>query len=113
MFIRSEYLFWYTCLLPERIHANIDENMNCEDIAMQMLVTGMTNSPPIAVQVLKVIEDYGTVKGISAKKGHINNRGACMSYFHKSFGSRDVLRYNNAVLTRFEKIPFVKKVLES
>ena len=31
-----------------------------------------------------------------------------MDFFHKSFGNRDVLLYNNAVLSRFEKIPFLK-----
>ncbi len=40
MFIRSEYLFWYTCVMPEGVHAYIDRNMNCEDIAMQMLASG-------------------------------------------------------------------------
>ncbi len=41
MFIRSEYLFWYTCVMPEGVHAYIDRNMNCEDIAMQMLASGI------------------------------------------------------------------------
>ena len=59
-------------------------------------------------QVLKPIEDYGTVKGISALSGHLGNRGSCMNFFHKSFGNKDVLLYNNAVLSRFEKIPFLK-----
>ena len=99
-------------MLPERIHSYIDDNMNCEDIAMQMLVTGMANTPPIAVQVSKPIDDYGTVKGISALKGHLGNRALCLVEFHESFGFRDVLLYNSAVLARYEKIPFVKKTLE-
>ena len=112
MFIRSEYLLWYTCILPECVHAYIDDNMNCEDIAMQILVSGMTNQPPVAVQVLKPIEDYGTVRGISTHSGHLNNRASCMDFFHKSFGYKDVLLYNNAVATWFEKIPFVKVLPE-
>ena len=55
MFIRSEYLFWYTCILPECVHAYIDDNMNCEDIAMQMLASGMTNQAPVAVQVCEAM----------------------------------------------------------
>ncbi len=38
-------------MLPEQIHAHIDAHLNCEDIAMQMLVSGLTKQPPIAVQV--------------------------------------------------------------
>ena len=72
----------------------------------------MTNQAPVAVQVLKPIADYGTIKGISALAGHLANRGSCMDFFHKSFGHKDVLIYNNAVLTRFEKIPFFKVLPE-
>ena len=105
MFIRSEYLFWYTCLLPERIHAYINKNRNCEDIAMQMMVSGMTNSPPVAVQVTKPILDYGIFTGISAMKDHIQKRGGCLSYFQK----KNVLVYSNSVHTIFTKIPFLRK----
>lgn len=36
-FMKSDFLFWYSCILPEKIHKYIDEHMNCEDIAMQMV----------------------------------------------------------------------------
>ena len=75
---------------------------------MQMMASGMTNEPPVAVQVLKPIEDYGTQKGISALPGHLTNRATCMDFFYKSFGHKDVLLYNNWIATRFFKIPFVK-----
>ena len=109
MFIRSEYLFWYTCLLPERVHAYINKNRNCEDIAMQMMISGMTDSPPVAVQVTKPIHDYGIKTGISATNDHINNRGRCLSYFHESFGNKNVLVYSNSVHSIFSKIPFIRK----
>ncbi len=73
-----------------------------------MLSSGMTKAAPVAVQVRKPVEDYGTVKGISALADHLTNRGDCIGFFYRSFGNRDVLIYNNAVLSRFEKIPFVK-----
>src|SRR3954452_1762925 len=37
MFMSSDYLFAYTCLLPQSVHHYVDEQMNCEDIAINML----------------------------------------------------------------------------
>jgi hypothetical protein len=37
IFMKSDFLFWYSCILPEKFHKYIDEHMNCEDIAMQMV----------------------------------------------------------------------------
>ncbi len=64
---------------------------------------------PLCIQVTKPIADYGTAKGISAQEDHLEKRALCLSFFHAFYGSRDVLRYNDAVLARFQSIPFVKK----
>ncbi len=72
----------------------------------------MTNTPPVAVNVIKPILDYGTTKGISSRDGHLDNRAVCLQNFYEYFGRKDVLLYNSAVLSRFEKIDFVKKNLD-
>lgn len=36
-FMKSEYLFWYSCAFDRRVLQWIREHKNCEDIAMQMV----------------------------------------------------------------------------
>ncbi|RKO90509.1 exostosin, partial [Blyttiomyces helicus] len=42
MFIDADMLFLYTCLLPLEIHAYVDRMRNCEDIAFNMMASGLT-----------------------------------------------------------------------
>ncbi|EME31801.1 alpha-1,4-N-acetylglucosaminyltransferase EXTL3 isoform 2 [Galdieria sulphuraria] len=113
IFMKSDFLFWYSCILPERFHKYIDEHMNCEDIAMQMMITGMTRTPPLAVVGKAIPEDYGTDKstgGISTKSGHKEARNKCLTYFiSELFHGKDPLIYNSVIQTRFVKIPFAKR----
>lgn len=44
--------WYYTVKMPQHIRDWIDENMNCEDIAMNFLVANLTNKPPIKVIIL-------------------------------------------------------------
>lgn len=41
----------YTKKLTPEIRDWVDENMNCEDIAMNFLVANVTNQPPIKVNI--------------------------------------------------------------
>ena len=100
MFMSSEYLYDYTCLLPTSIHRYIDEHVNCEDIAMNLMVSGMTGSKPVAV-MLKV-DDFGTTSGISVKQGHLSNRSTCMTDLIRLF-KRDTLQYNREVFMPYRK----------
>jgi glycogenin glucosyltransferase len=100
MFISSEFLYIYTCLLPQKIHKYIDDNMNCEDIAMNLLVSGMTGSKPSAV--LLHVDDFGTTSGISIKGGHLISRSQCMTDLIRLFG-KDTLLYNREVFLPFRK----------
>jgi hypothetical protein len=100
MFMSSEYLYDYTCLLPTRIHRSIDEKLNCEDIAMNLMVSGMTGAKPVAV--LLHVDDFGTTSGISTKQGHLSNRSTCMTDLIRLFG-RDTLKYNREVFMPFRR----------
>ncbi|VDL99428.1 unnamed protein product [Schistocephalus solidus] len=46
-FIHRYYLHAYTYEMPSRIREIVDEEMNCEDIAMNFLVSHITRKPPI------------------------------------------------------------------
>lgn len=100
MFMSSEYLYDYTCLLPIKIHRYIDEHINCEDIALNLMVTGMTGAKPVAV--MHGVDDFGTTSGISIKNGHLSNRSNCMTDLIKLFG-RDTLKYNREVFLPYHR----------
>lgn len=116
MFMRADLLFFYRCLLPdERIHAFVDANRNCEDIACQCMVTGMSGSAPVAVRAEHTVEDYGTPGvglpgGISASRSHLGSRAHCIETFLETFWrDADPLVYNDVIMERFVKIPFEKR----
>lgn len=100
MFMHAEYLYAYTCLMPTSVHQYVDSKVNCEDIAMNFLVTGMTNAKPVAV--MTHADDFGTWSGISVKSGHMGARSKCVADLIRLFG-KDTLQYNREVFMPFRK----------
>ena len=45
------YSYLYTHWMPQVIRDRVDEYMNCEDIAMNFLVSHITRKPPIKVDL--------------------------------------------------------------
>lgn len=103
MFINADFLYAYTCLLPHEVHAYVDEHLNCEDIAMNMLVTGMSGEAPTLVEAAK-IQDYGWQKGISIKdpKTHTIARSQCIGdLITRHWKGNDPLRINREMVKRY------------
>lgn len=48
-FFHKYYSYLYTYSMPAAIRNKVDESMNCEDIAMNFLVSHLTRLPPIKV----------------------------------------------------------------
>ncbi|KAJ3044398.1 Exostoses (Multiple)-like 3 [Rhizophlyctis rosea] len=110
MFAHSDFLFTYTCLLPPEIHAYIDNLNNCEDIAFNMMVTGMTGGAPVSVR--SDIDDFGIKKGISTQGGHWGERSRCLNELVRFFGGGMTLRYNDVVVGRWEKTEWRERTLD-
>ena len=47
--VRQYYGYLYTHWMPQVIRDKVDEYMNCEDLAMNLLVSHITRKPPIKV----------------------------------------------------------------
>lgn len=66
----------------------MDENRNCEDIAMQFLASNLTGKPPIFVR--GHLTDLGVFNGISTKSwtklSHMKSRGQCLNDFVDLYG---------------------------
>lgn len=51
-FIHKHYTYLYTHWLPQAIRDKVDEYMNCEDIAMNFLISHLTRKPPVKVRYI-------------------------------------------------------------
>ena len=111
-FTDSFFLHTYTCLLPPVMHAYVNMLNNCEDILFQMMASGMTGQPPLAVYTL--VDEFGAYSGISSGKGHINIRGVCIADLVQLFGGRMPLVYSDQLVHRYpvkSGVPYRKKNL--
>lgn len=105
MFLHVDYLWDYTCLLPLSVHSFVDRHLNCEDVALNYLVAGKTQSPPMAIDVLT--EDYGTTSGISSKSTHLTSRSECINFMN-SIWNNDTLITSSVVHKPFYPVKFKK-----
>lgn len=49
LLISQYYAYLYSYVMPQAIRDMVDEYINCEDIAMNFLVSHITRKPPIKV----------------------------------------------------------------
>ena len=87
--LHHRFLEQYTYTMPKEIRSLIDHERNCEDIAMQFLMSNATHLPPIYVK--GHVRDLGVFGGIStshnvAKAKHMDSRSNCLNqlvdYYH-------------------------------
>jgi len=106
MMINSNYLHAYTCVLAPEIHRYVDMGMNCEDIAMNMMVSGLTNAAPVCVAEASVL-DFGTSHGISISSAFTVRRDQCTQDLIELF-ERDTLLPSREMVHQFNKNKFAK-----
>lgn len=93
MILATEYLFLYTCRMPQGVKEYVDKGMNCEDLAMNFVVSNHSGLAPLLVEgkprdwgdTRNSAEELSTV-GLSARAGHRKDRGECIAVFHRLWG---------------------------
>ncbi|KAL3277943.1 hypothetical protein HHI36_013284 [Cryptolaemus montrouzieri] len=87
-FLHKYWSYMYSKKLTPEIKDWVDENMNCEDIAMNFLVANATNQPPIKVTPRKKFKcpECTNNEMLSADMGHMIERSQCVDRFAKIFG---------------------------
>lgn len=93
LFMRSEFLYLYHCLLPSDIMDFIKENSHCEDILMNCMITGLSRSFPFAI-IPENRSDYSKVSDRLEQKEDI-----CLQKCRQEFGF--VLRNTSSVIAHF------------
>jgi len=100
-FLHRDWLAVYTERLPREMLDYVRDHRNCEDLAMQFLVSAATGEAPRAVLVAG-LRDEGARGGryagsaVSVSKGHYAERSRCVREFVRVLGGRNPLRHRTA-----------------
>jgi hypothetical protein len=90
-FVHKYYLYLYSYWLPQAIRDKVDQYMNCEDIAMNFLVSHVTNKPPVKVTSRWTFRCPGCPVSLSEDETHFLERHKCINFFTKIFGYTPLL----------------------
>lgn len=90
-FIHKYYTYLYTYWLPQVIRDKVDEYMNCEDVAMNFLVSHFTRKPPVKVTSRWTFRCPGCPVSLSEDDTHFQERHRCINFFAKVFGYTPLL----------------------
>ncbi|KAK9450033.1 glycosyl transferase family 64 domain-containing protein [Limtongia smithiae] len=106
MFMDSNFLFLWRCGISDSILKYVDDLINCEDIAMNFLTTGVSKKPSFHVYSESVY-DFGLENGISTKPDHWKTRSTCTQHFV------DVFHKNPLIQIKGSYAPFSKGDFQS
>lgn len=91
-FIHRDYMNRYTRDLPQTILDVVANRFNCEDIAMSLMISSLTNGYPPLLADLWAINTQLKLKvdnGISGSGTHKKFRDECLNSFASLFGLKD------------------------
>ncbi|XP_018323408.2 exostosin-3 [Agrilus planipennis] len=80
-FVHRHYFYLYWKMLPQAIRDKVDEYMNCEDIAMNFLVSHVTRQPPVKVTSRWTFRCPGCPQSLSEDDTHFRERHKCINFF--------------------------------
>ncbi|XP_033726991.1 exostosin-like 3 [Pecten maximus] len=90
-FYHKYYAYLYTYSMPQAIRNKVDEFINCEDIAMNFLVSHITRKPPIKVTSRWTFRCPGCPQTLSNDSSHFEERHKCINFFVKVYGYMPLL----------------------
>jgi glucuronyl/N-acetylglucosaminyl transferase EXT1/glucuronyl/N-acetylglucosaminyl transferase EXT2 len=98
MVLDADYLSQYTLSMPRAIQNYVRTKRNCEDIAINMLVSNATGLPPVYItDDYKV--DYGAKRGIYTRNGHMASRHACVQDMSAYFRPNVLVNTSSAYIS--------------
>nr|AAC47510.1 multiple exostoses homolog 2 [Caenorhabditis elegans] len=85
-FIHKNYLTAYTYEMPAEIREHVNSIKNCEDIAMNYLVSHLTRKPPIKTTSRWTLKCPTCTESLYKEGTHFEKRHECMRLFTKIYG---------------------------
>ncbi|XP_064597614.1 exostosin-3-like isoform X1 [Liolophura sinensis] len=90
-FFHKYYAYMYSHIMPQAIRDKVDEYMNCEDIAMNFLVSHLTRKPPVKVTSRWTFRCPGCPQALSGDESHFEERHKCINFFVEVYGYMPLL----------------------
>lgn len=90
-FLHKFYLHLYTFHMPAAVREVVDRYKNCEDLAMNCLVSHITRKPPIKVTLRWTFRCPGCNEALSEDRTHFTERHHCLNKFAEIFGYMPLL----------------------
>lgn len=90
-FFHKYYMYLYSNWLPQAIRDKVDEYFNCEDIAMNFLVSHLTRLPPVKVTSRWTFRCPVCPISLSEDDTHFQERHKCINFFTQVFGYTPLL----------------------
>lgn len=113
LFVHRKYLDVFTQVVPPKSLQYINEISNCEDIALNFVVSKLSGLPPVNVNVSAI--DYGDsrayakndanleavrVSALSFRSSHKGQRSECLTKFQADFG-KNYLQHTSAHVSKY------------
>lgn len=95
MFLKSDWLLAYSCVLPDTITRYLEDHPSCRDIAMNMLVSGTTSTAPI---LIKPSSKDSIVMPPANDQDFLYD--GCLNDLVSLFDGKNTLRRNQAMVVR-------------
>jgi len=90
-FYHKYYSYVYTHTMDPSIRDMVDDFMNCEDLAMNFLISHLTSQPPIKVTSRWTFRCPGCPVSLSEDDSHFQERHRCINYFSQVYGYMPLL----------------------
>jgi len=90
-FYHKYYNYLYSYSMPEPIRLMVDEMMNCEDLAMNFLISHVTRQPPVKVTSRWTFRCPGCPVSLSEDDSHFQERHRCINEFTRLYGYNPLL----------------------
>ena len=87
-FIHVKFMGFYASAHPIAVQARnlVDETFNCDDLAMNYIMSMLTCQGPLQLRGQKPWHDLGSPDGISHKSDHQQKRDRCLRSFEDWMG---------------------------
>ncbi|KAK3088364.1 hypothetical protein FSP39_018243 [Pinctada imbricata] len=90
-FFHKYYSYLYTHVMPQAIRDKVDEYINCEDIAMNFLVSHITRKSPLKVTSRWTFRCPGCPQTLASDNSHFEERHKCVNFFMRVYGYMPLL----------------------
>jgi hypothetical protein len=90
-FVHKWYMHLYQFWMPVEIRDIVDEFINCEDLALNYLISHVTRAPPVKVTSRWTFRCPNCPTALSSDQSHFNERHECMNRFSKIYGYNPLL----------------------